>query len=123
MSDPRLFVYGTLMHGGERAGLLGAALRQRATLQGRLYHLPAGYPALELGTAGTVHGELVDAPSDRVLALLDHIEGVADGLFVRSEVDVTLGLRRVRAWVFAMDAPRLRGGRLIPNGRWVQPRQ
>ena len=31
---------------------------------------------------------------------------------------VSVGLRTVQAWIYVMDAPERRGGRLVPPGRW-----
>ena len=113
-----LFVYGTLMSGHDQAGLLGTLHRSTATARGRLYSLPAGYPALCLGDASVVHGELVQSPDARLLRLLDQYEGVSEGLFRRCTADVTVGLRRVKAWVYVMDRPEERGGRHLKSGRW-----
>jgi gamma-glutamylcyclotransferase (GGCT)/AIG2-like uncharacterized protein YtfP len=113
-----LFVYGTLMSAGDQAVLLSGLGRSSATTRGALYHLPAGYPALMLGPDGEVHGELVEAPEARLLALLDHYEGVAQGLYRRETIDVTVGLRRVKAWAYVMDRPESLGGKRLQSGRW-----
>ncbi|MBX2800042.1 MAG: gamma-glutamylcyclotransferase [Myxococcales bacterium] len=113
----RLFVYGTLMHGGSQAGLLGRALRTPATTVGSLWHLPAGYPALSDGD-DVVHGELVVLPDARMLDVLDAYEGIDEGLYVRVKVDVRVGLRSERAWAYRMANPRLRGGRRTRDGRY-----
>src|SRR5690606_9439872 len=111
--------------GHAQESLVGGGRRTPATVRGRLYDLPAGYPALALpveGEAGDqvgrVHGELVEVDDPRVLALLDHYEGVAEGLFRRAMVEAVVGLRRCRAWAYVMDDPRRRGGRAVPSGRW-----
>jgi gamma-glutamylcyclotransferase (GGCT)/AIG2-like uncharacterized protein YtfP len=113
-----LFVYGTLLSGEARAGMLGELRRQPAHIRGQLYHLPAGYPAVVLGGDSRVHGQIVDAPGDRLLAMLDVYEGVADGLYRREIVGATLGLRTERAWVYVTDAARVTQGRHLTQGRW-----
>jgi gamma-glutamylcyclotransferase (GGCT)/AIG2-like uncharacterized protein YtfP len=113
-----LFVYGTLMTGASQAGLLAGLGRTTAMVRGSLWSLPAGYPALCLEGDDRVHGELVDPPSPRLLELLDRYEGVDEGLYRRVRVEVIVGLRPGTAWAWVMDAPRLHGGRAIPEGRW-----
>ena len=116
-----LFVYGTLLSGASRAGVLTGLGRRPAKLHGRLYQMPAGYPALELGStsdAQMIHGELVDAPGNRLLGLLDYYEGVEEGLFTRVDADVIVGLRAVRAWVYTMGSPRLLGGVPLKSNVW-----
>jgi gamma-glutamylcyclotransferase (GGCT)/AIG2-like uncharacterized protein YtfP len=117
-----LFVYGTLLVGGAHAGLLRGLRRSEARVGGTLWRMPAGYPALQLGSDGDVCGDLVYAPAPRVLGLLDQYEGVADGLYRRVEVSALVGLLQERAWAYVMDNPRLRGGRLLKSGRW-RPRR
>lgn len=120
-----LFVYGTLLGGAPQGALLARHERQPASLRGRLYHLPAGYPALDAQPqAGdpAVHGELVMRVDEARLRLIDRYEGVDEGLYRRVERDVDLGLRRIRAWVYVMDHPERRGGRLLTDGRWRRVR-
>ena len=114
----RLFVYGTLLADGPQAGLLGDHPRRPARVAGRLYRLPAGYPALEIGDQGEVHGELVTGLHERLLRVLDHFEGVGEGLFDRVLVRVVTADGTRPAWTYAMQAPRNRGGVPIPSGRW-----
>lgn len=117
MSHP-LFVYGTLMRGGERAGLAGRGRRGAAWIHGTLYDLPAGYPAITLGGEGRVHGEWCDPVSDTQLRLLDLYEGVDEGLYRRVLTDVHTRTATFRAWVWVMEDPLAHGGRAIPSGRW-----
>ncbi len=114
---PPLFVYGTLQSGEERHGLVAGLARRPARTRGRLYHLPAGYPGLLLDGDGTVHGELLDPPDDRLLGLLDQVEGVDEGLFRRVLRPVSVGLRPYRAWVYEL-CTLPRGARLVADGRW-----
>ena len=115
-----LFVYGTLRADGGHGHLLGGRRRVAATTTGALWHLPAGYPALDVHGTGTVHGELVSGVDDALLDLLDHYEGVAEGLFRRTLHPVRAGRTRVDAWMYAMDHPDRRGGRPVPDGRWTR---
>ncbi len=113
-----IFVYGTLMSGRGQEGLLAGLGRRTAHVRGTLWDLPAGYPALRLDGSGLVYGELVDPPGGRRLALLDHYEGVHEGLYKRVTVEAVVGLRPEPAWAWVMDNPQRRGGRAIPEGRW-----
>lgn len=122
MSEP-LFVYGTLMTGETRAGLLGDLRRVPATCTGVLYDMPGGYPALDMTRDGRVHGELVDPPPAAMWGVLDLYEGVPEGLYRRVKVDVRIGMRRLLAWAYVMDDPERRGGRRIPGGRWKRYRR
>lgn len=113
-----LFVYGTLMSGEARAGMLGDLRRTRAHIRGRLFHLPAGYPGVVLDGENRVYGELIDPPDARLLAMLDVVEGVQDGLFRRERVRVTVGLRTEHAWAYVTDADKVVDGRHLERGRW-----
>lgn len=113
-----VFVYGTLMSGRVRAGLLQGLRRLPARVTGRLYDLPAGYPALVLAGEHDVFGELVESPGARRLALLDDYEGVADGLYRREIVQVRSALGTTPAWAWVMTDPHALGGVLIQSGRW-----
>ena len=113
-----LFVYGTLLEAGSQAGLLLGCSRRPATLRGQLYRMPAGYPALVPGGSTEVHGELVDIPREALLGILDTYEGVAEGLYCREEHVARVGIRPVPCWAYVMHKPELRGGRVIPSGRW-----
>jgi len=118
-----IFVYGTLKHGESQAALLTGLERQPARVRGRLYHLPAGYPALVLGGDQDVHGELVAAPDPRLLQLLDDYEGVGQGLYRRELVRCVMGLRSELAWAWVMDDAEAHGGRFLPRGTWSDPRR
>lgn len=116
-----LFVYGTLMQGQDQEGLLSGLERTAATTRGTLWDLPAGYPALGPGS-DRVHGELVAGIEPGRLAVLDDYEGVAQGLYQRVEIEVTVGLKAHVAWAYVMEDPRRQGGRRILTGQW-QPRR
>lgn len=116
--DLPLFVYGTLRSDGSQAHLLGPRRRTEASVQGTLWDLPAGYPALQLAGEGRVWGERVEPVSDDLLRLLDVYEGVPQGLYTRAMVDLRVGLRTEPAWAWVMADPRRQHGRIIPSGRW-----
>jgi gamma-glutamylcyclotransferase (GGCT)/AIG2-like uncharacterized protein YtfP len=124
-----LFVYGTLMAQHAQNGLLNHVERQVAWVEGLLYDLPAGYPALVLAppTPGVerprVWGELAGPFPEDLLRLLDVYEGVGEGLYDRVRVDVKVGLRSYATWVYVMDAARARRGRLVRSGRWRPARR
>ncbi len=112
-----LFVYGTLMAGGEQGVLLAGLARRPASTTGKLFRMPQGYPALVPGTSGEIAGELVDDPGGR-LGLLDRVEGVAEGLYQRAVLPVVVGGKRTEAWAYIMPDAASRGGIPIRSGRW-----
>ena len=108
-----VFVYGSLMEGEQSDGLLAAFPRRRATCQGKLYLMPAGYPALVPSPEGCpIHGELVELPSFEILHVLDHFERVSEGLYLRREVRVSLGGSETAAWAYVLTADLARRRRL-----------
>ncbi|NNV05092.1 gamma-glutamylcyclotransferase [Geobacillus sp. C56-T2] len=77
METINVFVYGTLRIGGRNHRLIANYVQsvRKVTVKGRLFHLPAGYPAMVDGN-GTVHGEMFElSDPEAVLALLDQLEG------------------------------------------------
>ncbi len=118
--NARLFIYGTLLMGGAYSGLIAGLPRRPARTRGSLYRLPAGYPAMVARTdAGWVHGELVEADPRRLM-ILDTLEGVSEGLYVRESLRIASGGRSTRAWVYTMTRAQIRslGGVLIKEGSW-----
>lgn len=90
MADP-LFVYGTLLRGQPSDGFLADRDVRAATVRGRLFRVPAGYPALVLDPAGAeIHGELVLDVDPGLLRVLDLFEGVHNGLYRRQPVTAAL---------------------------------
>ena len=84
---PPLFVYGSLMRGQSADGYLASRRIRPATVRGKLFRAPAGYPALVLDPDGAlIHGELVLDPDPGLLMVLDLYEGVRDGLYQRVPV-------------------------------------
>lgn len=114
-----LFVYGTLLSGGTQAALLKGR-RHHAWVFGQLFAMRAGYPALSRDGSDKVYGQWVDPIPDAHLALLDHYEGVHEGLFTREVVRVHTERGTFDAWAWLMDDPKRRGGRYLPKGRWIR---
>ncbi len=123
MAADGLFVYGTLREGGSNHAWLLRTQPEgltRARVSGRLFRLPAGYPALVPGPEpeapppcpGWVFGDFVgyedEAELESALADLDPLEGVEEGLFSREILPVTLeGGQHYRAWVYVFHVERL----------------
>lgn len=103
-----LFVYGTLMPGHLRWGVLEhhAVGWRPAAIEGRLYDTGEGWPAAVFGPGGDlVRGWVVDLRpevAEVVLAHLDEVEGVGHGLFTRIEVAL-LGGEAAVAYQLAPD--------------------
>ncbi|MCB9689170.1 MAG: gamma-glutamylcyclotransferase [Alphaproteobacteria bacterium] len=112
-----VFVHGTTLSDQPDAVLLPGA-RRTAAVEGQLWAMPSGRSALVLEPGRKVEGELVDPVPDRVLGMLDLMEGVGEGQTRRELVDVVVGLRRERAWTWVTEAARARVGRRVPDGRW-----
>jgi gamma-glutamylcyclotransferase (GGCT)/AIG2-like uncharacterized protein YtfP len=114
-----LFVYGVHRTGGGSEQLLGARRRRVGTAPGALWILPGGQVVLVAEAASRVVGELVDDVDDRMLALLDHLEGVRDGVVRRARVEVRVGLRIEPAWTWVAEVSRARTGRRYGASRWI----
>lgn len=117
-----VFAHGTTL-AGQPDGALLPGPRRAASVQGQLWAMPSGRSALVVDGSGAVRGELVGPVPDRVLGLLDLVEGVAEGHTRRELVDVLVGLRRERAWVWVTEPARARMGRRLPDGRWRATRR
>ena len=133
-----LFIYGTLREGGPNHAWLLRTHPEGLTgawVAGRLFHLPAGYPALVPGAEpetpppgpGWVRGDFVgyddEADLASALADLDPLEGVEEGLFTREVRPVHLeGGHRYQAWVYVFHVERLprleREAIEVPGGDW-----
>lgn len=111
MSDaPSLvFVYGTLMAGGEFHGALGGSrfAGKRCLTGFRLYDTGLGYPAATEGP-GLLYGEVYEVAPE-TLATLDAVEGVPD-LYRRVLVE--------DLWVYLWAGPVLEEFRPVPEGFW-----
>jgi gamma-glutamylcyclotransferase (GGCT)/AIG2-like uncharacterized protein YtfP len=124
-----LFVYGTLMRGGEIHNLLqrpGIRFVGKAKMRGELYMFKsAGYPgAVESAKNGQfVHGELYRvAEPRRRFPVLDKAEGCEEGLFERREVPVRRGSRTMRAWTY-LYAKSPASGKPLAGGKFLPLRQ
>ena len=110
-----LFIYGTLMKGEEREGLLCNFDSVPATVSGRLWKVPAGYPALELTPEGQpICGELIALDNPSILVALDLIEGVSEDLYNRVETEVFTETGSLHAWVYIMTTSQLRRSNCVP---------
>ena len=110
-----LFVYGTLLRGEERDGMVLSLPMTPATARGRLHLAPAGYPALQLDPNGPeVRGELLTLEQPGLLTLLDLVEGVSDGLYTRSQITVQTEDGLFEAWAYVIDRHQLRRARCRP---------
>jgi gamma-glutamylcyclotransferase (GGCT)/AIG2-like uncharacterized protein YtfP len=121
--EPVLFVYGTLRT-GETAGALAAPHVTRsvpASVAGRIYAFPMGYPGLIDGD-GRVRGELLWlADPAAALALLDAYEG-EDFARVQREAWLADG-SRVTAWCYVLaDPTSVVDAEVILDGDWVRYR-
>lgn len=134
MSNPLLFVYGTLML--RATSPMGRSQRARlareaewlglATVQGRLYNL-GRYPGLtiEPGAGSLVHGEIVRLlDPGRSLRWLDAYEGIVPGAhdeneYRRVEIDALSPAGRVmRAWTYVY-AKSVAGADHLSDGSWL----
>ena len=105
----QVFVYGTLMRGEEREGLLAHLTVRPATIRGQLWRAPAGYPALLLSDSGVeITGEVLTLDNPRILTALDLIEGTKEGLYARIETTIHTDTGPEQAWVYVMSPLQLR---------------
>ena len=85
-----LFVYGTLRSNGAGASLLAdGQLVGEGSVGGVLYDIDGAYPALVVYGTTPVRGEVWRCPASLLLPL-DEYEGVADSLFRRIGLEVTM---------------------------------
>jgi len=107
-----IFVYGTLLRGEERDGMVLSLPVTPAITRGRLYMVPAGYPALQFDPQGPeIHGEVLTLDTPGILTLLDLVEGVADGLYSRHKIPVQTEEGTLQAWAYLMDKHQIRRAR------------
>lgn len=120
-----LFVYGTLMRGECREGLMrqhGPLAWADATASGRLVDL-GEYPGLRLGGAASVYGEIVRfGDLGPLLRVLDEVEGfegfgVSGSLYRRALLRVTSNGERTLAWTYVLCADDASHA-AIPSGSW-----
>jgi gamma-glutamylcyclotransferase (GGCT)/AIG2-like uncharacterized protein YtfP len=112
----RLFVYGTLMRGEARHGVLrrgGACYLACGHVSGRLIDL-GPYPALTAGP-GLVSGELYELEAAAgLLRTLDEIEG---SRYRREPVEVETGAGILTAWAYLWAGAR-GAGKVTHSGDW-----
>lgn len=126
----RVFVYGTLQPGQVNyAPYCGDRVLQAeaAQVQGLLFDLPLGYPAMTAGQ-GWVQGYLLSFPEDKILSSLDELEDYhpdrpsLENEYERCWVEVfDLELRSLGdAWVYRMPPEKVvhLGGKWLPQGYW-----
>jgi len=132
----KVFVYGTLKPGESNyqhycaSKIIAAA---PAIARGQLFSLPAGYPAMTLGS-GWVHGFVLTLNDPKILKVLDEYEGYQAGrshsgsagapenLYDRQVIATfnpsqqSLGF----AWAYLMPPDKIYrlGGTLLPDGEW-----
>ena len=126
----RVFVYGTLLRGGaNHTRFCNDALAiEPASTQGRLYDLPAGFPAMVEATDGTVYGEAIAFPDiDAALTRLDFLEG-----YRPERPEHSLYLRRVQpvmllnsgdmvlAYCYVWRNALPPGATHLPSGKWLR---
>jgi gamma-glutamylcyclotransferase (GGCT)/AIG2-like uncharacterized protein YtfP len=117
----RLFVYGTLRSGQTARSLIAPHVTRSepATIDGKIYAFPMGYPGLVEGD-GQVVGEVVWLTDlAAALALLDAYEGTD---FVRMLKQVRRGDGAIEvAWVYYLaDQTTVHLAEPIPDGDWVR---
>ncbi|HUH05303.1 MAG TPA: gamma-glutamylcyclotransferase family protein [Kofleriaceae bacterium] len=119
----RLFVYGTLRQGQQARALIAqhVAGSEPATMRGRIYAMPEGYPGFVAPADGAddavVHGELVTLTDlAAAFALLDAYEGNNFSRVLRQAE--AAGANRW-TWVYELTPPSLAdAGVWIASGTW-----
>lgn len=97
---------------------------QEGSIEGALYHLPAGYPAVIDGK-DRVYGEVFTLSKDNVIKSLDVLEGYTgegeNNLYERKKCKVRLadGTEEM-CWVYlyADKSEARKSGRLVSHGDW-----
>ena len=100
-----LFVYGSLMRGQSADHYLAHLAAAPATCKGRLYRVPAGYPALVADPAGReIQGEAVRFSEPGLLTLVDLYENTREGVYRRERLPIEVRGRTLEAWVYTTTA-------------------
>ncbi|WOD37807.1 gamma-glutamylcyclotransferase family protein [Nodosilinea sp. E11] len=127
----RLFVYGTLKPGERAFAQLCEPFviaTQVAQTQGRLYHLPLGYPAMTL-ESGWVQGALLTFPNIDCLGPIDAFEEYypdrpQDSEYNRHQHPIYDSQQQPlgAAWIYTMERDRIAdlGGQWLPQGYWSE---
>ena len=129
--DTKVFVYGTLKpgelyHAQYCKGMVGSC---EAIVQGKLFDLSLGYPAMTLGN-DWVYGVLLTFATSNILSRLDQLEDfdpdrpATENDYQRQEVAVfDLQQRSLgSAWTYLMSWEQVQGlgGIWLPNGTWAK---
>ncbi len=141
MSDIiKVFVYGTLKPGEVQHQLCVNQIEKPrpAIVQGQLYHLPFGYPAMTLDEKGIVHGFVLSFSDPAILQILDDYEQHAPEYFQTHAPDLSLEAHQYHrlqiatfhpdqspldfAWCYVMTSQQITAlrGRLVSNGDWTR---
>ena len=127
-----VFVYGTLKPGESNHHYCGNLILNQAPalVRGRLYALPAGYPAMTTGE-GWVKGVWLTFADSQLLSALDQLEEyvpdrpAAQNEYQRVWVELFSGDQELIGfgWTYQMSAERIRqeGGRFLGSGEWPEP--
>lgn len=134
-----LFVYGTLKPGEVSYHLCSRQVvrSQPAVIEGSIYHLPLGYPAVTLERTGRVIGHLLSFVDDQILLTLDEYEAHAPEVLERHVPSILMeqvqyNRQHVQtfsadsnhpltfAWIYTMTLKQIYclGGVLLPDGVW-----
>ncbi len=123
----KIFVYGSLLKDfWNHDRVLKNRVRsiKKGTIEGELYHLPAGYPAITRGT-NHIHGEVCTLTHPKHLKSIDLLEGYTGDssidLYTREKRTVTLADgSTTECWVYIyMDENYVtRKGKHITHGDW-----
>jgi gamma-glutamylcyclotransferase (GGCT)/AIG2-like uncharacterized protein YtfP len=137
-----IFVYGTLKPGysGFQEFCRGFEVESSAACaRGKLYHLPAGYPAMTVGN-DWVQGYLLSFNTLAVLPALDTYEDydpnkpATANLYNREQIQIYLSQSTnnshtqieptvfTTAWAYLMSATLVEqlGGQYLPHGQWLE---
>ncbi|MCX7881775.1 MAG: gamma-glutamylcyclotransferase [Brevinematales bacterium] len=122
-----LFVYGTLRRGKKEHSLLAnSPFVASGYVEGTLYDLGVGFPALGLDEVqGRVYGEVYEVSED-LLQTLDHYEGCSpeneeESLYIRQEITFYPEKGKpfpVVAYVMPVSQRQRFLATVIPSGRW-----
>ncbi len=123
-----VFVYGTLKPGESNHHYCGDCIlgQAPALVRGRLYALPAGYPAMTAGE-GWVKGVCLTFADDQILQVLDELEAYSPGQpdqneYQRVWVALFNGGQDLigYGWTYQMSEERIEqeGGRFLRSGEW-----
>ena len=125
-----VFVYGTLKPGEaayRRYCQPQVVSAQPTLVQGDLFHLPQGYPALTVGDRW-IKGFRLQLQDDRAIAAIDEFEdydpsrSATENLYVRQQWPIFSPVQHPwgTAWVYWMGRQRIHalGGVVVTSGNW-----